>query len=687
LDEIANGQDLADMIDETATPVDPETAAFGGLITADCQRSSTRRWVVTLRPAGSNVTLVRDQGDLNGSSVRDRIIEKALEKLQLGEAEGQTLRGQLDEYLMEAAAGEPSRHGQAALVVDEVQYEARMDPNETDATGFYAIGEKYERRLTNFVVRIDEERIVGDVDEGGESRSFHGTINVLGETSPFEISCDAFSEKLRQAIFNAAGAKAELLGSVDEIRTAISRASKPASRRYLTSTGWTADFSKYLVPGGYVDRDGFHEHVPGDGIPAIDLSDHEKARWLGSMHLDPGQLQQVKRHILDDLMRLHDPNVVSSVLAAVVLSALIRFANVSSWPVIWLLGLTGSGKSFLACLAMNFFGRFEGQGSGRFMSWKSTGKSIQSAGYYFRDAAYLVDDYKREDVRHADAVMVIQGASDRTGRSRLNADVSMNTTRWIRGTLLGTGEDYPDSNASGLGRTVLIRVPNPAKDYDRAQRCLSQCQFYRGWMATFLAHVIRNDLGQQFADRVQFWHRHFHQLIKGKANGARIASNHASLAAAFELFAGFMRDVWTEADEAARVFADEYLGALVIEAAGSVEEETAGRILLDTLAELIAFERARIDGIGSLIKEDNTQEKGKIVGRLVSSGWPHSKSLGQLGDEDVILLSTKLSMAAVQAHLRSQGKQPLQISERTLLDQLTHLEVLLDENHQPIRRD
>src|SRR5262249_44192297 len=151
---------------------------------------------------------------------------------------------------------------------------------------------------------------------------------------------------LRASIFRAAGVKAELQGTVDQIRTAISRNSTPVKRHYLTSAGWSEDRSKYLVPGGYVDADGYHEHHPGDGVPAIDLSDHEKARWIGMQQLDPEQLRQVKLHILDDLMRLHDPNIVSSMLAVVVLSAMVRFADISSWPVVWFQGLTGSGKSF-----------------------------------------------------------------------------------------------------------------------------------------------------------------------------------------------------------------------------------------------------------------------------------------------------------------------------------------------------
>jgi hypothetical protein len=696
------GQELAAMIDasaETAEPEEskagadgPETQIIGGLVRVEFTKTAKHKWQIALRRQGTGALLNQDQGDLSSANTRDRIIKKAIENLKSTDAGTltddleQTLKLQLDQRLMQAAAAsEVPDGGGAAPIASAVDYEAREDEDHPEATGYYAVGEKFQRRLSNFVVKFEEERIIGDADEAETSRSFRGTINCLGEVGPFEISSEEFSEKLRQAIHNAAGVKPELLGSVDEVRTAISRNSEPVKRQYLTSTGWTDDFSRYLVPGGYVDRDGYHEHVAGDGVPAIDLSDHEKARWIGLRQLDPARLRQVKQHILDDLMQLHDPSVIRSMLAVVVLSAMIRFAEVSSWLVLWFQGLTGSGKSFLACLGMNFFGDFGGQGSGRFISWKSTGKAIQSAGYYFRDVMYLVDDYKRDDVRHADAVMVIQGAADRTGRSRLNADASMNTTRWIRGTLLGTGEDYPDSNASGLGRTVIIRVPNPEKDHDRAQRCLSQCQHYRGWMAAFLAHVIRNDLGKQFKARVEHWHRHYHELIKNKANDARIATNHACLAAAFELFAGFMNDVWPGADHSARIFAEQYLRDLVVEAVGAVEEETPARIFLDTLGELIAFQRARVEGIGRIILSDD-RDKDKIVGRLIS-GAPCNTDLDRLPEDAVIALSIPMAMRAVQEQLRGQGRQPLQTSARTLLDQLASLGFLHDEHNQPIAKD
>ncbi len=217
--------------------------------------------------------------------------------------------------------------------------------------------------------------------------------------------------------------------------------------------------------------------------------------------------------------------------------------------------------------------------------------------------------------------------------------------------------------------SIVGQTLPPQLDPDRPDRCLAHLHLYRGWMAAFIAHVIRNDLGKRFRARFEHWRRHYLQGIRGRVNDARIASNHACLAAAFELFAEFMRDVWNEADQAARAFAEDYLADLVVKAAGAVEQETPARIFLDTLGELIAFERVRIDGIGHSIPSDDSREKDKTVGRLHRTGW-HCPSFEQLSDDAVIQLSISLSMAAVQEHLKRQGRQPLQVSDRTLLDQL-----------------
>lgn len=685
--EEQDGPVLAEQFAQEAEVVEPEPPAFAGLIEPEVVRETKRRWLVTVRHVGTSKVLFRERGDLNGGATRDRIIEKVLDRLALDGDQRQALDSELEQYLMDAAASEPAAPGEAGTVVGAVEYEAIVDDEDPARTGFYAVAEKYQRRLSNFVMKVEEERRISDVDEVGESLRLRGTIRLHGESHPFEISTEDYSDHLRRAIFDAAGSRAEFLGGIDEIRTAISRNSVPQVRRYLTSPGWTADFSRYLVPGGFVDAAGYHETAASDDVPAIDLSGHERSRCLGLRRLEPEELREVKEHILADLMQITDRNVTSAMLAGVVLAPLIRRAEISSWPILWFAGLTGTGKSMLTCLCMNFFGDFGAPGSGQFLSWKATGNSIQTAGYDFRDALFLVDDFKPNDCKPAECVRVLQCYADRTARSRLKSDATMNTTKPIRGLLVSSGEDFPESNASGRGRAVIIPVPKSEKDPARIKRCKKRLEKYRGWTAAFITAVIRDDLGARFQERVDDWEQKYLNLIRGRPNDARIASNHACVAAAFEIFADFMSDVWAEeeAKEAARVFGEEFIAGLVVNAAGDVAAETPAQTFLNILGDQISFGRVRIEGVGPPILSDEPREREKVVGRLLRSAGRSAADLDAVADDEVIRLSIPFAMATVQEQLHRQGKPPLQISERALLDQFVALGCLLDpRDHEPI---
>ena len=87
-----------------------------------------------------------------------------------------------------------------------------------------------------------------------------------------------------------------------------------------TATGWTADRTRFLVPGGFVDADGYHDEDPALGIPQVDLSDCDNAQWLGLRRLTAEQLREVKRHVADDLLRLHEPAVMRALLGAAALA-------------------------------------------------------------------------------------------------------------------------------------------------------------------------------------------------------------------------------------------------------------------------------------------------------------------------------------------------------------------------------
>src|SRR5262249_23098411 len=154
---------------------------------------------------------------------------------------------------------------------------------------------------------------------------------------------------------------------------------------------------------------------------------------------------------------------------------------------LWVVGLTGAGKSFPAKLCMNFFGNFTVDGdSGHIASWTATPYYLQREGYYFKDALYLIDDYKPDLATQSQGKQVkqlLQNYADRTGRGRLKIDATTNTTRPIRGLLMSTGEDVPEHSASMLARSIVVRVEQRPKDLDRGQRCRDECSRYSGVMA------------------------------------------------------------------------------------------------------------------------------------------------------------------------------------------------------------
>src|SRR5262249_16825090 len=152
------------------------------------------------------------------------------------------------------------------------------------------------------------------------------------------------------------------------------------------------------------------------------------ARNLNLRPADPDELRRLKQHVVRDLLRCHDRTVTYPLLGAVALACLYRFAEGCSRPAIWLTGITGGGKSFIAKLFSNFFGRFSMEGDGSTASWTGTANYIQRQGYFFKDALYLVDDYKPEVIQHQNIVRVLQNYADNTARGRLNADATTNVS-------------------------------------------------------------------------------------------------------------------------------------------------------------------------------------------------------------------------------------------------------------------
>jgi hypothetical protein len=630
-----------------------------------------RRHQLTARRQDDGAVVAVDTIDLARAGQRQRFAKQVLEALDLPEPEANTLEDLLDQQLLQLASAPTTPTAADGGSRHEAEFRLVDDADDPELNGFYTTSPLAQ--LGNFTMQIAEYIVIED-EEGHETR-LRLVMRRGSEERSFEMTAGEFASngRLRTAIYDSALTGADLKAGADVLRRAIIALSHPAIRRVKTATGWTVDCSTFLVPGGFVDADGYHDSNPALGIPQVDLSACDNAQWLGLRRLTPEQLQDVKGHVVHELLGLHEPGVMRSLLGAAALAVLRRFAAPKSRPVIWLLGLTGSGKTFLASLLMNFFGDYALDASGRIATWGSTVNFLQMLGYYHRDCLFVADDFKMEMVRHAEVVRLLQNAGDGTARGRLRHDARTRATRPMRGLLLSTGEDLPAQNASGRARTIVVEVPNRDKDLALGQKCVAMSPLYRGFMADFLAWIVREGCGAIFAGRVEHWQGHYYESVAGMQNDARIAGNHALLAAAFDQMTAYLGDVWPEATSAAEDFATVDVRGMVEASVGAAAEDQGSTVFLEAIRALLHWDRVRLEAPGGATGET---KRSAIIGRIVAG----RTAVG----EEVVELSVAMALQAVQRSLRQQGKPPLNVSEKTLIAQLEADNRLLDRNDRPV---
>jgi hypothetical protein len=530
--------------------------------------------------------------------------------------------------------------------------------------------------LTNFSLLIDEE--IDTIDGLDKGKLFRGKLTLFGKTHPFEIDANDYADnqKFKAAIVSTAGARAVIQGKMDTMREAISHLSwqpgvrEPVCRKVTRDFGWNQEANEYLVPSGRITASGF---VPvGDAAELrVELDSEELAKHLDLQPLpSQAELRRVKKHIVDDLLTIHSSRVTYSLLAAVATAILRPFSPDAAPFALWLLGLTGAGKSFAAKLFMNFFGSFP-VSSGHFAGWASTVNYLQRQGYFFKDALYLVDDYKPEVVQHYQAVRLLQNYSDCTGRGRLKVDATTNTSRPIRGLLLCSGEDLPEHTSSAIARTIVIDVPQQDKSLARGSRCQAECRNYAGVTADFIRHVLAEKRQRVFAKRVVKLRDYYYKGISGEQNDSRIANNFAMLGAAFVEIATYLRDVWPGWKDARRQFLTKDLVAIRDEMVCTVKEQQPSLVFWDVLGGLIEHKAISLSSYGN--------DKGVIIGKPFSPGAGISAA-----KPDLVYISTDLALGEVNKCLRAQGRPELKISLPTLLGQLRQEGKLFGKDGKPL---
>jgi hypothetical protein len=130
-------------------------------------------------------------------------------------------------------------------------------------------------------------------------------------------------------------------------------------------------------------------------------------------------------------------------------------------------GQSGSFKSTLAVLALNFFGHFPGVEN--LSNFDDSDGALEMRAFVLKDSLLVIDDLHPSNNRAAALLResrlqrIIRSFGNRTARARLNADLSSKNRYPPRGLLLITGEECA-SLESSIARLCTVEVVGGAID-------------------------------------------------------------------------------------------------------------------------------------------------------------------------------------------------------------------------------
>lgn len=446
--------------------------------------------------------------------------------------------------------------------------------------------------LSNFIIDIQKEIEVFDGYE--KKRVFQGQIKGHGYTREFTLEAKAFfnNNKLQEAVGDQAGTRAQFKPeNIKHIRLASQQLSEVVQKTVLMQFGWNND-DTFLAPTVKITKEGVIENKE----ITVDLSGAENAKYLDLQILDDSKFKEVCRHILNDLLSIQDAEITYPLIGHTFTAPIMLFLNDTTRYALWVKGITGSGKSFCARLFQCFYGPFLDDSS--ITSWTSTTNFIQMVGFYFKDAVFLVDDFKKGNIRDkSDFTQKLQCYADGTGRGRLNADSTTKQTRPIRGLMIATGEDIPEHEASVLARTLILECKNSKKDISKGAECLKYREYYNGVMGRFIHWFLKKDIKNIVDAQARTNTQSFYEGIEGEQNDIRIARNLALNFTGFALFCDFMQSVGIIRDKEKSEMLDKSFSILLTvrnRQIQTVKNEQGSNIFLNTLTDLIGTGRVSI---------------------------------------------------------------------------------------------
>jgi len=565
-------------------------------------------------------------------------------------------------------------------------------------------------RLTNFIARI-----IGDVlkDDGVEKQRAVEIEAALAGRTPVRFTVPAAQFASLSWAIEHLGAKAVVFPGYDaqsNARAAIQLLSEDITTRHVyTHLGWRKLANGEWV---YLHTDGgvganwsgwsvCREKWSGEnsqtdhGISGNEADSSDKwSGWSGnidgetSLHVHItglphytlpstcGSLEELRDAVQASLRML---DVAALKLTVPVYAAIWRAALGGCDFSLHISGKSGAGKSALAALAVQHYGR---EMDARHLpgNWTGTDNALGGLQFVAKDALLVIDEFKpigtAQDIArwHAKADRVLRAQGNGSGRQRMRADTTLREEKPPRCLTLSTGEDNPRGD-SLQARMLILAMSKEDMDWTRLTQAQQDASsgLYALAMAGFLSWIapqyesIHAGLEREKAD--------LRDRIVGKGQHQRTPEIMANLLVGIRHFLKFAIEGGAISEDEAKGLwaqAQKYMAKASISHAAQQANERPTRRFADLLQSALVSGKAHV---ASAVDGKRPAQDASAWGW--GDSYPHGDCIGWVGGEDLYLEPTAARNLACR--IAQEGNEAFPLTQRMLSQHLQDEKLLLSQ--------
>lgn len=398
------------------------------------------------------------------------------------------------------------------------------------------------RRLTDFIIVFDEQisANVDNIPQCNFSGNFFLQNNEVIHFENFDASLLANISKLKEIIHKFCGVHARFFGHINLLGEIIKLTNKNIQRVEAQEFGYNKGFTAYFTPKTVVTA----REIKATEIPIL-----HKEQWnenqLGFQIDSKENIDELKNNVRQVYMENDSTGEDLVILAFSMLPILYPQVKpiAGGKPFLVIKGVTGTGKSVKSLQTQRFYGNFE-----NLFSFTSTATAIGLAGYSFKDALFVVDDMKVQNIsndyeRHK-LMMMLQNYSDNNSRNRANTSMQVMREKPIRGFLIITGEDLIVTEGSTLARGIVVNLPKKAVNYSRIQTNNKLSKSFDMFTAHFVQHILQRykneELHRIYTNSAKYINEQVVKLNLEGENLPRLVNNFSLLLASWVLINRFL---------------------------------------------------------------------------------------------------------------------------------------------------